>query len=251
MNIDKKMRRQFIRDAGYEPTSEELQEYIKNNEALMIESTKGQNKGDKLVGALVLIWFFLSIGSLLYLASLERTVELLVVFGHYFLVFGIMVLISNFKKINTDAAFKILFSLGIVFVLYIDFLSDGIKIKMNKDMFGFFVLGSIFFVTGIGMLISVIKKNILARGIKIQATVCAHKKDGDASTCVYEYDYNGYHYKYCDNYYTTDEKPAIGSVQTIKVNPGGSNETNYSLLFMAIPFILMGGLFVFVSLFAK
>lgn len=246
-----KMRKQFIRDAGYEPTSEELQEYIKNNEALMIESTKGQNKGDKLVGALVLIWFFLSIGSLLYLASLERTVELLVVFGHYFLVFGIMILISNFKKINTDAAFKILFSLGIVFVLYIDFLSDGIKIKMNKDMFGFFVLGSIFFVTGIGMLISVIKKKIIANGINVQATVCGHKKDGDASACIYEYEYNGNKYKYCDNYYTLDKKPEIGSVHTIKVNPGASNEIDYSLLFMAIPFILMGGLFVFVSLFVK
>ena len=49
-------------------SQQELIEYIKNN---MTNSTDVPNKsnGDKLVGALVLIWFFASIGSLLYLSA--------------------------------------------------------------------------------------------------------------------------------------------------------------------------------------
>ena len=252
MNINKKMRRQFIRDAGYEPSPEELQEYIKNNEAIDIVNAQKQSNGDKWVGILILIWFFLSIGSLLYLAYLEKGIETLVIFGHYFLVFGIMILISNFKKINMDAAYKILFSVGIVFVIYIDFFSNGIKIKMNEDMFGFFILGSIFFVTGIGILISIIKKKIKSNGINVQAIVCDYKTEGESKACVFEYEYNGYKHKYCDNYYTKGNHPAIGSIQTIKVNPDNtSNKIDYTLLFISIPFILMGGLFVFVSLFVK
>lgn len=257
MNNINKMRKQFIRDAGYEPSQQELIEYIKNNMAHSIDLPNKSN-GDKLVGALVLIWFFTSIGSLLYLSATEKTIEMMVVFGHYFLMFGIMILMSNFKKIDLDTAYKILFSVGIVFVLYIDFFSNGIKfnMNMNEDMFVFFILGLIFFVAGIGMLIAVIKNKIKPNGVDVQAVVCEHKYDGKSSICIYEYEYDGKTYKNSDEYYTTKKKPPIGSIHTIKVNPAFpsnvvSTGIDYNLLFISIPFILMGGLMIFVSLFVK
>jgi multidrug transporter EmrE-like cation transporter len=192
----------------------------------------------------------------MYLAATERTIEMMVVFGHYFLMFGIMILMSNFKKIDLDTAYKILFSVGIVFVLYIDFFSNGIKINMDPDMFGFFVLGLIFFVAGIGMLIAVIKNKIKPSGVDVQAVVCEHHYDGISSICIYEYEYNGIKYKRSDGYYTTKKKPPIGTIKTIKVNPdfpanATSSGIDYNLLFISIPFILMGGFMIFVSFFVK
>ena len=73
---------------------------------------------------------------------------------------------------------------------------------MNEDMFGFFVLGSIFFVAGIGMLISVIKNMIVSKNVTVQAVVSGYKTDGQSSICIYEFEYNGQTYKKCDEYYT-------------------------------------------------
>ena len=95
----REMKKRFIKDAGYEPSREELMEYIKNNEGLNINN-QVQNNGDKLIGWLVIIWFVLSIFSLLGLASAEKEIEMMVIFGHYFLLFGLMALIYNLKKKN-------------------------------------------------------------------------------------------------------------------------------------------------------
>ena len=150
MNNDlEKQRQEFIIKFGFEPTKEELLTYIRNN----VEMNDGNFDNKKNVlkdsesttGILLLIWFVSSIITLMYFSSIERTIELMLVFGHYFLVFGIMVFLSNRNIKN----FSWLFLTGIVFMLTLVLFPGIIKVNLSHEMFMFLIFGLIFFIVGI------------------------------------------------------------------------------------------------------
>lgn len=245
-----KMREEFIKKCGYEPTHKELMQYIKNNQALNGSSENTQSN-DTLTGIFLIIWFISSIVSLIYLSAVERETELLIIFGHYFLVFGIMIFLS---KINVKNYFW-LFILGLCFIGYVVFSPKGIKINMDTDMFGFLVMGAIFFVVGVVLLVSTLKTKRDVNLITIDAVVSDYLKDSDGlRACVYEFEFEGNKYNVSDNFYTNVKVPAIGDIKQIKIKPDNPGviitEKDLSLnIFLSIPFILMGGLFIIISLF--
>ena len=162
MNNDlEKQRQEFIIKFGVEPTKEELLTYIKNN----VEMNDGNFDNKKNVlkdsesttGILLLIWFVSSIITLMYFSSIERTIELMLVFGHYFLVFGIMAFLSSKNVENMN----LLFVLGIVFLFSVLLFPGEIHINIDPDRFVFLILGLIFFVTGLVFFSKVIKAKIL------------------------------------------------------------------------------------------
>ena len=248
-----KMRKQFIRDAGYKPSEEELIDYIKNQPP--IDTNKqNNNTGGIPSGILLIIWFVVSIFSLFYLSSMDKGFEMGLVFGHYFLVFGLMAYFSS-KKVDQDRTLKILFSVGLVFVLYMDFFAGRIKINMDPDMFLFLVLGLIFFVTGLILFRNAFNSDNDPSMVGVNAIVCDYvKSKGGTVACVFEFEFNGKNYKIKDNYFTNVNIPKIGTIKNIKINPENPEEIRtpgpgLMLLLIAVPFILMGGLFIYVSLF--
>ena len=251
-----KKRQEFINKCGYEPTPQELDNYINNNTEYNLqgfgnmETTTYTPSNGSTSGWLVLLWFACSFGAIFYLSGLERTIELMLVFGHYFLVFGIMAFLSSKNVENMN----LLFVLGIVFLFFVLFLPGQIQINIDPDRFMFLILGLIFFVTGLVFLSKVIKSKILkGKFVKIDAYVSDYICSDDMKACVFEYEYEGKKYIKNDNIFTSGPLPAIGSIKSIRINPNNPDEiyaTDMSWFFiiMAIPFTLMGGLFVLVGL---
>lgn len=249
-----KQRQEFIVKFGFEPTPQELDNYINNklNSQVFenIETTTYTPSNGSTSGWLVLLWFACSFGAIFYLSGLEKTIELMLVFGHYFLVFGIMAFLSSKNVENMN----LLFVLGIVFLFSVLFLPGQIQISIDPDRFMFLILGLIFFVTGLVFLSKVIKAKILkGKFVKIDAYVSDYIGDDDMKACVFEYEYEGKKYVKNDNIFSSGPTPAIGSIKSIRINPNKPDEiyaTDMSWFFiiMAIPFTLMGGLFVLVGL---
>ena len=73
--------------------------------------------------------------------------------------------------------------------------------------------------------------------------------------CIFEYNFNEQIYKVTDNVYTSGRLPRIGTIKKIRVNPDKPDEivfqtmSGYSLI-LAIPFTLIGGVFIIVALIA-
>ena len=249
-----KIRQEFINKCGYEPTNKELLEYIKNTRE--INSPNANTNSSKAAGILVIVWFIASILSLLYYAKTEQPIPLMLVFGHYFLVFGILAFLAN-KSNNNQVNVVWPFILGLGFMTYLFIFPDGIKINMDPNMFMFFVLGSIFFVVGLSLFISTIHKTRSNNLVGVNAVICDyHRGSKGTRACVYEYEYNGQKYTVCDNYYTNIKVPQLGTIKHIKINKDNPEEIitkgeTMTLLFLAIPFMLMGGLCVCLSLFVK
>ena len=256
MNNDlEKQIQEFIIKFGFEPTKEELLTYIKNN----VEMNDGNFDNKKNVlkdsesttSILLLIWFVSSIITLMYFSSIERTIELMLVFGHYFLVFGIMVFLSNRNIKN----FSWLFLTGIVFMLTLVLFPGIIKVNLSHEMFMFLIFGLIFFIVGIifiGKFISDFK--VKKSFIEINAELVGYDGD-DMKACIFEYNFNEQIYKVTDNVYTSGRLPRIGTIKKIRVNPDKPDEivfqtmSGYSLI-LAIPFTLIGGVFIIVALIA-
>ena len=253
-NIDE-MRKQFIKDVGYEPSQKELMEYIKNKMPLDMSSSRKKNTS-KLTSILIIIWFISSFVSLMYLSSIGKNMESILVFGHYFLVFGITALISTIKKNDNEISFNILYGTGLAFLLYINFFSENIRIDLSNDQLLFLVLGSIFFIVGVVMLVSEIKKLFFSNLIDIEATVCDYKKFKGNRCCVYEFDYCGHKIKADGDYYTNIGLPAVGTIQTIKINSNNplevhTKKSSFFSIILAIPFVVVGGMFVLLALLTK
>ena len=256
MNNDlEKQRQEFIIKFGFEPTPQELDNYINNklNSQVFenIETTTYTPSNGSTSGWLVLLWFACSFGAILYLSGLEKTVELMLVFGHYFLVFGIMVFLSNRNIKN----FSWLFLTGIVFMLTLVLFPGIIKVNLSHEMFMFLIFGLIFFIVGIifiGKFISDFK--VKKSFIEINAEVVGYDGD-DMKACIFEYNFNEQIYKVTDNVYTSGRLPRIGTIKKIRVNPDKPDEivfqtmSGYSLI-LAIPFTLIGGVFIIVALIA-
>ena len=186
MEYRENIKKIFIKRNGYVPTEEELDKFISSGDYL--ENNATYSKGEIWTSRLLIIWFITSIVSLFMFSYMEKAAELVLVFVHYFLVFGIIILFSKKK----DANLTWLFVAGLIFLAFLWLGPNGIKINMNADMMMFAGLGLVFFVAGIVFLITGlnnIRKNKTYIGVN--AIVCGHRRHGKSKACVYEYEIDG------------------------------------------------------------
>lgn len=240
---------EFKKEYGYEPSNKELIEYLQNK-----ADNFNPNKvttGDKASGTLLMVWFIVSIISLIYFSRTERIAEMVLVFVHYFLVFGLLSFFASKKIHNIDW----LFVVGLCFCAFLWLEPGGIKINMNSNMIMFAGMGFIFFIVGLNMLYIAISKIVKKKKYMfVNAIVCDYRKGRKGTkACVYEYEIDGKKYKVRDEVASNVGVPQIGTIKQIQVNPENHEEilTNASISFMfvlAIPFVLMGGLFLLVGL---
>lgn len=251
MNYDfEKAKQEFINKNGYEPSQEELINYMRDTIASTTPSVKEVKKSNA-SGALLIIWFLASIFALLYLSGVKREVELAIVFVQYFVVFGLMIFLASKKVENLS----LLFILALCFLGYIVFCPGGIKLNIDSDLAMFAGLGLVFFAVGIIMFGITIKTFIDSKKyIVVNAVVCDHLRGSKRTVaCVYEYEYNGQKFRNSDNFYTNVGVLELGTPKNIKINPENptqilvGNAPGLFFLVFALPFIFMGGLFVLVG----
>lgn len=252
MNYDiDKLKEEFRNKCGYEPSQKELFNYMKDKMALENPGKKQQKMGFQ--GWLIIIWFLCSFAALFYLSGFERTIELMLIFGHYFLVFGIMIVLSN-KGVKNLAW---LFIAGLIFIGVVVFYPEVITIKINEDKLMFIVMGGIF--AGAGILVYPLTTGSLGDREEyqsVQAIVSGYVKGRKRMVaCTYEYEFNGMKYNNCDNYYTNVSVPELGSIVHLRVNPEDPNifvvkrkKTIGDFIFSAI-FVVVGLIMIIAGLF--
>lgn len=237
-----KLKQDFIDKCGYEPSQKELFKYLKDKMAMENGGKPKEKMG--FYGWLIISWFICSFAALMYLGYVERGVELMLIFGHYFLVFGIMIVLSNKGVKNLSW----LFIIGIAFMGIVVFYPDIIKININPDNLMFIVMGAIF--AGAGILVYFITTGELGDKPEyqdVQAIVNGYVNGRKRMVaCTYEYEINGIKYNNKDNYYTNVNVPKLGSIVHLRVDPNNPNlfvvkrkKTIGDFLFSAI-FVIFG-----------
>lgn len=197
----------------------------------MIE--KDYSAKDYLVGAIFLIWFIGSIAALFITAKSTPWLALSV-FGQYFLVFGLIVLISGIKNSNFQPIFLIFLFAGALCVLFGVVMHFGNETtKETMQQYIPYAGVSIFFFTGVFCIISyyVRKGREEKCTVPVRATCIDMKRrrrdtyDGPNRRrhylyCpVFGYNYNGKSYEVCTNFYTNTVTAELGEQYDLYINP--------------------------------
>lgn len=212
-------------------------------------------------GILFLIWFAASIFSLWYLSETGRETLMIAVGGQYFLVFGMVGVISVRKQLRQNLMILVFPAVGLGMV------AAGILLYFNINVFGYdpswfcmFMLINAFTVTGLLMLIqqamikAELKKCTMAVNGTVKEMLSRVTRVNDRMKVlycpVYDVYVNGRNYSICDNKFTNDTGLTEGDTCELQINPenpdsgifidertGGMNRL---LLFLGILFFLTG-----------
>lgn len=195
----------------------------------------GQNGRSKTADAIIsivfLIWFVGSIGLLIYFAKTGKTALALSVFGQYFLVFGIMGLVSSISK----GGFKLRNLPLLLFPLVgIGAIAGGIIIQYGSDEFKEkcfdnlpMVCIILFMVIGIFLIIGGLYNALYLKltcteyvnGECVEVKTQYNSNHSETYCPVYSFSYNGQIYKVCNDIYTNSHCPAVGQRYELYINP--------------------------------
>lgn len=194
-------------------------------------SGNGKNKtSDAIVSIVFLVWFVASIGLLIYFAKTGKTALTLAVFGQYFLVFGIIGLVSTISSngFKLRSLPILLFPLvgmgGIAGGIIIQYGSDDFKDKCLAAVPMIFIV--LFLVIGIGLFISGLytalylkltcTESVYAECVEVKKQYNSHRSE--VYCPVYSFNYNGQNYMVCNEVYTNSFIPAVGQSYELYIN---------------------------------
>lgn len=257
---DNEMREEFKKDymdeVGVNPSDEELTVYMVDticDFSPQVSSTDSFNDSpfSKVFGWLFVAWFIASFIGMFYFFATDPNIGFMI-FGQYFLVFGIIAL---FNKISIGALFALVGTAIIVVPILIN-KPDLLPFEINWEFLGVFMFGVITFVIGVALCFSSYFANRKLKK-RCNATVSARiiKMVDEKKMCpIYEYEYNGKKRKVKglpinDGY--------VDQVVTLMINPNKPREIYFEFklkdnLFMIVfgfPFVLAGLYLLIVSFF--
>lgn len=184
-------------------------------------------------GALFLIWFVGSIVALILTAKATPWLAISV-FGQYFLVFGLIALISTLKEGKFTPIFLILIFVGLLAVLFGIVMQFGDEAAQAsfKQLIPYAGI-SIFFVMGLLFIINYfVRSNQDKNCIEIVRATCVDMKKRKNSTSngmsytiyntycpVFSFTYNGKSYEVNNNIYTQVPDVELGEEKELYINP--------------------------------
>ncbi len=184
-------------------------------------------------GALFLIWFVGSIVALILTAKATPWLAISV-FGQYFLVFGLIALISTLKEGKFTPIFLILIFVGLLAVLFGIAMQFGDEAAQAtfKQLIPYAGI-SIFFVMGLLFIINYfVRSNQNKNCIEIVRATCVDMKKRKNSTSngmsytiyniycpVFSFTYNGKSYEVNNNIYTQVPDVELGEEKELYINP--------------------------------
>lgn len=211
-------------------------------------------KHGKLLGIMVLIWFFGSMIAMGVLGSINPLYSLMV-FGQFFLVFGVIILCIEDKVRWLSLPFLLVGLACIIIPMFI--LNPNIlKVEIIWESVVPVLLIIGFVLTGLGMtIIPIIRKKKLEKVciVPVYATITrydtTYSDDGNKLYCpIYSYEYGKKTYEVSDNVYTNVEIKPIGTIQEFKINPNKPDQYLDSNSFTMKFLIILGILFLIVSI---
>lgn len=214
---------------------------------------KQVNKWSTFLGIVFLIWFVVSMLSLIYFGTLGNGNTTLAIVGQYFLVFGLIVTFAAKSKF------------GIIFVLVgaAILIGTGINVFGTEEIMYIFnengvpvLLSMAFFLTGLGMLIipryiENKKKNTCTFAVDAKCVRFMEQydmEDGTTYAPVFEFYAGGELHTYCYDLYSNVGLPKVGDIETLYINPEDFNDIyrptpsilKKFIAFMGIVFTIFG-----------
>jgi len=180
---------------------------------------------------LFLIWFFGSIIAMMILAEINQYYTVMI-FGQYFLVFGIIPLTAKGNSGKWIALPFLLVGLACIIIPYLMMNPDLLKVEIIWDSLIPLLLIFTFVITGVSMIIfPILKKRKLEKlcTITLSATLVRHNytysDKGNKLYCpIYEFEFEKNKYEVSDNCYSNIVVKPIGTIEDIKINPDNPNE---------------------------
>ncbi|MCR4599825.1 MAG: DUF3592 domain-containing protein [Acetatifactor sp.] len=196
------------------------------------ENKKKYGAGSIIISVVFLIWFFASIGAMIYLANHEKGALCVTVFGQYFLVFGAIAVISGIKDKNFQPITIIFPLVGIGAMVggcIFQFGSETVM-KYTEAALPYIFLG-IFFIIGMSLVIGsyfASKRrhevcNYCISGSCVKVKDRYHK--GTRSYCpVYEVYFRDETILLCSNTYSNMNHIQVGETRELYLNPDNPKE---------------------------
>ena len=226
-------------------------------------SNNGRSKtSDAIISVVFILWFVASIVGMIFVAKTGRTALLLALFGQYFLVFGIVGLISAISENGFKAKCIPILLVPLVGAgaiaggFIIQYGSEEFKSKCFDAVPYIFII--LFAVIGIGLVIAglysslylklVCKEYVSAECVDV--LVRKNRHGGEVWCPVYSYSYNGQSYKSSSGIYTNDVYPSVGQDYELYINaknpmqfyePHNSIRTTFFLILLGIIIVMFMG----------
>ena len=196
----------------------------------IINEQPNDSKIGRIVGIIFLIWFFASMGAMFYFSKVN-TYYTMMIFGQYFLVFGIIPFLGKVKNRIIGVPFMLV-GLACIIIPYLMMKPEinGIVINWDAVIVLLFIIA--FILSGLAfILIPIIRTRQLKIrcSIEVVATIVKHRttysNSGNRLLCpIYEFQFNGKKYKVMNNQYTNIDVKPIGTLVNLKINPDNPEE---------------------------
>ncbi|MBQ7833126.1 MAG: hypothetical protein IJ336_06070 [Lachnospiraceae bacterium] len=178
-------------------------------------------------------WFIGSILAMVYFAKNEMGILTIAVFGQYFLVFGIMAMVSGIKNKNFNPIVLVPVIVGIaaIVISFIYQFGSDVVLTFVEEHLPTLFLGA-FFIAGIFMLAGAFR-SLVVRRLRCKESVVATCVDvwerytdgGALRYCpVYEAYYNNQKIILCNHIYRKTSDVYVGDIRDICINPENPQE---------------------------
>lgn len=225
-----------------------------------MEENKNKNKG-ALFGACFLAWFILSMVGMIFFSKSGNTPVVAMLFGQYFLVFGIMAMISG-KGVATPVGLLIaLIGVAVVVISFLRFWGPNFGIEVDTDRIIIILIPAFFALIGMVITwVSLYKRIVLksscdtqvqAECVDVKSKLSRSKKHG--STMVYMpiflFEYNSEKYVVDSGIYSNVGVVSKGDTLTLHINSSNPRQFYYDdMLKVYIIPIVLGILFMLVGI---
>ncbi|MBQ8527102.1 MAG: hypothetical protein IJ429_01390 [Lachnospiraceae bacterium] len=225
---------------------------------------KGASRGETLFSIVFLIWFLGSIAGLVIAAKIGQPGWALVIFGQYFVVFGIIALHNEIKNGFRNPIFLIFLAVGLIVVtcaLMWQLGDDAAKKNVIKQIPN--VAAGIFFLVGVLLFAGIISEKkqqkkctcaVQGKCVEVKWHYSNSSGGGKTYCPVYEYYYNGQVYTGSQGIYTNLLSVGEGEYREIFLNPdkpdmfyekGMSHMLNGVSLFFSVTFIAVSAVVIY------
>lgn len=205
-----------------------------------------KKKLEAIFGIIFLMWFFASMFLMLYYGKMHETYKVLLLFGQYFLIFGICIM---FAKDWHGSIFSIV-GLAIIIISFLVYHPNIVKFDWKVVLIMAIIIGLI--LIGLFMVFFTIIKLLKKRkrcSSKVEAKIIKVNKsysDGvRVFAPVYHYYINDSLITHESNNYTNYKVPKVGDTIKLYVNPDNPHEIDTRIMLFNIITVLIGIVLVY------
>lgn len=227
---------------------------MKEENDVIIQSKEIKKKNaSALFGIAFLAWFIGSFIAIFYCAEYKPD-YVVMVFGQYFLVFGLIPLFATKGKEKLISVPFILVGLGCIVIPYLMMHPELLKVTIIWEAVIPVIFMLVFVGAGLAMVIlPILNRRKLEKTCTafVDATITEYLSYMDEDTTVYcpvySFEYMNKKYKVDDNFYTNFNIRPEGTVVKLRINPLDPKEFFDSSSKSSNFVVLIGGLFLLVS----